>query len=49
MINIFNKYNLYGRNYNIFSLIKEYIIICYNMNDNYIITLKRLIKDTIIF
>ena len=40
------KYILYGSNYNLLELLKEYNIICYNMNDNYIVTIKRLIKDT---
>ena len=41
------NYILYGSNYNLLGLIKEYYIICKNMNDNHIVTLKRLIKDTI--
>ena len=41
------KYMLYGSNYNLLGLIKEYFIICYNINDNILITLKRLKKDTI--
>ena len=40
------NYNLYGSNYNLLGLIKEYNIICKNINDNYIVTLKRLIKNT---
>lgn len=40
-------YILYGSNYNLLGLIREYCVICKNMNDNYIITLRRLIKDTI--
>lgn len=41
------KYILYGSNYNLLGLIKEYCVICRNINDDYIITLKRLIKDTV--
>lgn len=41
------KYILYGSNYNLLKLLREYCIICHNMNDDYIVTLKRLIKDTI--
>lgn len=40
------KYNLYGSNYNFVELIREYCVICRNMNDGYIVTLKRLVKDT---
>ena len=39
-------YRLYGSEYNLAGLVKEYAIICYNMNDSVLVTLKRVIKDT---
>lgn len=41
------KYMLYGKNYNLLGLLKEYNIIIKMMDDSCIITLKRVVKDTI--